>query len=194
MRRLCLSTLCALALTGCGMGSAVISDLEDDKVIVQGTYANAAMIQAEADQGCAIHGKQAISISSRCIDRYCSTRNYLFACKYKTTAPSSTGSTSYSGSAVTSAPWFGMRVEDRNQMGSDEVVISRIDKDGPAEEAGLRTGDILTSFDGAEVSSAAALANMTRAISLGDRVPVGIRRNGSARSFLVTASRKSATL
>jgi predicted metalloprotease with PDZ domain len=176
------------------MGSAVISDLEDDKVIVQGTYADAAMIQAEANEGCAMHGKQAIPISSRCMDKYCTRRNYLFACQYRTTAPSSNGTAYYNGSTDPSAPWFGLRVEDRDQMGSAKVVITRIDKDGPAEKAGLRTGDIVESFDGASVSSAAALANMTRAVSLGDRVPVDIRRNGSTRSFRISASRKGATL
>ena len=70
----------AVLLTGCAT-SAVISDLEEDKVIVEARGNNAAVIDAEARRGCAIHGRTAVPISKKCIDEYCIRAQHLFACK-----------------------------------------------------------------------------------------------------------------
>ena len=73
--------LLALALSGCAT-HAVISDLEDDKVIVQADGNDMKVINAEAEKGCAIHGRDAVgSISSTCADYYCTIENHLYACK-----------------------------------------------------------------------------------------------------------------
>ena len=76
--------LCAAALAGCGT-SALIADLEHDKVIVQasGVSFDLDVVKAEAARGCAIHNRTAVGpLSNRC-DRNssCYTRYFLFACK-----------------------------------------------------------------------------------------------------------------
>lgn len=72
--------LTILAISGCAT-HAVISDLENDKVIVQASGSDMNIIDAEAQKGCQIHDKSAVAISSTCADGYCTKRNYLYACK-----------------------------------------------------------------------------------------------------------------
>jgi len=189
----CCAIVVAAILTLSGCASAVISDLEDDKVIVQAQYADMQMIKAEAQTGCAVHGKEAVPISQWCVDRYCSTKNYLFACKYL--SPSSvTPSASGSSASNRPGPWFGLRVEDSTYMGAPAVAITRIDAGGPAEKAGLSVGDIVVRFDAAPVTSSKALATMTQGVSLGDRVPLDVRRSGSVQRFIITATARGAAL
>ena len=70
----------AFLITGCAT-TAVISDLESDKVLVQGSGGDMSIINAEARRGCAIHGKTAsAAISWTCVDQYCMTKRYLYAC------------------------------------------------------------------------------------------------------------------
>lgn len=67
-------------LIGC-VTRAVISDLEEDKVVVDATGRDRNVIDAEATKGCAIHGRLPVPISSRCLDEYCIRSAYLYACK-----------------------------------------------------------------------------------------------------------------
>ena len=84
MRRTTIAALAALGttlmLTGC-QTRAVISDLEDDKVIVQAVGGDMAVIDAEARRGCSIHGRRPVQISYTCMDDYCFKKQYLYACK-----------------------------------------------------------------------------------------------------------------
>jgi hypothetical protein len=70
----------AFLITSCGT-TAVISDLESEKVIVQATGGDMSIINAEARRGCAMHNKTASAmISWTCVDGYCVTKRYLYAC------------------------------------------------------------------------------------------------------------------
>jgi hypothetical protein len=63
----------------------VISDLENDKGLVQYNGNDTAVLQAEAQRGCSIHGRTAYGpLSSRCYNPQgyvCYGYEYLFACK-----------------------------------------------------------------------------------------------------------------
>ena len=75
-----------LLIGGCGgpfQTIAVISDLDEDKVIVTAEGGDMRIIDAEAMRGCAIHDRVAERISSRCLDAYCYTKDYLYACHAK---------------------------------------------------------------------------------------------------------------
>jgi len=91
----------------------VIADLEEDKVIVQGSANDIAAVQAEARKGCQIHGREPVSISYTCVDRYCSLRRYLFACKppaqspLSATAPSSAPTQTTTAANPAGALWDG---------------------------------------------------------------------------------------
>ncbi len=63
-------------LTGCA-ASAVISDLEEDKVIVQATGNDMSFIDSKAREGCGFHGRYPVPVSFRCVDGYCIQKAYL---------------------------------------------------------------------------------------------------------------------
>lgn len=72
----------ALILAGC-QGRAVIADLEEDKVIVQHNTAaeEDGTLMRTAREGCRVHGRTPVAISSSCLDNYCINKRSLFACK-----------------------------------------------------------------------------------------------------------------
>ena len=73
--------LAGLALAGCAT-RAVISDLETDKVKVQhNNQPDDTLVMKTANDGCRIHNRYALAISSRCLDQYCINKETLFACK-----------------------------------------------------------------------------------------------------------------
>jgi hypothetical protein len=69
-----------LALAACAPHAAII-DLEDDKVLVEASGDDEALVVEEARRGCAIHGRIAVPLSSWCLDAVCSHAHYLFACR-----------------------------------------------------------------------------------------------------------------
>ena len=82
MRKVAILLLLAGSLGACTAAPAVISDLEEDKVIVQsGMGTPDHEIVAKAREGCRIHGRTAQAISYACLDDYCLRKSYLFACK-----------------------------------------------------------------------------------------------------------------
>lgn len=75
-------SVCAMLvilLYGCGT-SAVVTDLEEDKVKVQANGGDIKVIDAEAERGCAMHDRQPQRISYHCLDGYCMQKEYLYAC------------------------------------------------------------------------------------------------------------------
>jgi len=71
----------------------------------------------------------------------------------------------------------------------DGALISKNEKailpGGPAAKAGLKTGDIITKFDGRTVHSAEELIVAIRAKSVGDKVEVTYLRNGVSSTTTV---------
>lgn len=66
------------------------------------------------------------------------------------------------------------------------LVISAVTKDGPADKAGLKPGDIIISFDGREFGSSSELAAAIRTKEIGSKVKVDFMR-GTNRSEVVVA-------
>ncbi|WP_232832098.1 S1C family serine protease [Nocardiopsis sp. FIRDI 009] len=64
--------------------------------------------------------------------------------------------------------------------GSDAV-----ERGGPADEAGLEPGDVITSFDGRRVNSGQELLAMLRDLSPGDEVEVEYTRDGDAETTTI---------
>ncbi|MDD6212253.1 MAG: trypsin-like peptidase domain-containing protein [Clostridiales bacterium] len=56
------------------------------------------------------------------------------------------------------------------------VYLVNVMKDSPADNAGLRNGDILVEFDGTRVDSVETLQNMLKYYSAGEIVPVTVKR------------------
>ncbi|WOP17553.1 S1C family serine protease [Raineyella sp. LH-20] len=68
------------------------------------------------------------------------------------------------------------------------VRLSSVDAGGPAAAAGLRAGDVVTTFGGVQVGDGTALIVQVRRHRPGDTMAVDYRRDGSAGQALVTLS------
>ena len=66
------------------------------------------------------------------------------------------------------------------------IFIVKVVQGSPADEAGIRAGDIILSFNGNKVSTAVDLRTKLSECRVGDTVEVTIMRNGAAESRQVT--------
>lgn len=62
------------------------------------------------------------------------------------------------------------------------VVITRLDPESPAGEAGLRAGDVIIGIDGRPVRDLQTLRNIEGLLAIGTEVPVAYLREGRERS------------
>jgi len=66
------------------------------------------------------------------------------------------------------------------------ALISQVNKDSPADKAGLKAGDVIVRFDGKEVQDNRQLRNLVAATAPGAKARVGVVRNGKEETFIVT--------
>ena len=66
------------------------------------------------------------------------------------------------------------------------VMISNVVDDSPAARAGVRVGDILTRFDGEDVTSSRKLTTMVRKAEAGDPANLEIWRDGKVETLTTT--------
>ncbi|MBU0542521.1 MAG: PDZ domain-containing protein, partial [Gammaproteobacteria bacterium] len=60
----------------------------------------------------------------------------------------------------------------------DGVIIAGIVKDGPADKAGLKVGDILLKLDGQKISDTTQMLNLIAAYAPGEKKSVELLRDG----------------
>ncbi|HTK13579.1 MAG TPA: S1C family serine protease [Xanthobacteraceae bacterium] len=88
-------------------------------------------------------------------------------------------------------PWLGVYCAEVD----DRIVVVGLAKDGPAQRAKLRTGDVILSVSGKEVET---LADLFRSIwamgTVGAAVPLLVYRDGSTFSVTVTSSDRTRVL
>ena len=65
------------------------------------------------------------------------------------------------------------------------ALLTLIEKDGPADKAGLKAGDILLKFNGVMVNSASELPRVVSCVKPGNKVPVQVWRDKSLRDISV---------
>ncbi len=65
------------------------------------------------------------------------------------------------------------------------ALVSKVLPESPAGKAGIKAGDVITSFNGAEISLSSDLPPMVGTTSVGQSIPVEILRDGSARRLTV---------
>lgn len=90
--------------------------------------------------------------------------------------------------------WLGVRLanvtppiaERAGYRGDTGAVITRITPNGPAARAGLRPGDIVLRFNGAEVRDSRALTRMVGDAAVGAAVPLEIVRGGERMTLRAT--------
>ena len=69
------------------------------------------------------------------------------------------------------------------------TLVSQVNKDSPAEKAGIRSGDVIVRFDGKEVQNTRQLRNLVAAAAPGSNVKVQVLRNGKEETLTVTIGR-----
>lgn len=78
--------------------------------------------------------------------------------------------------------------------GANGALVTSIDRTGPALQAGIRRGDIITSIDGTSVATQEDVVNLVGKKNAGDSVSVVIDRNGQSLTFQVTLAARPATV
>lgn len=89
--------------------------------------------------------------------------------------------------------WLGVRIQDITeeqasdmQLASTEGALVTEVMDGPALDAGMLSGDVITSFDGGEVSDTRDLVRRVADAGVGREVEVIVLRGGVEETLMVT--------
>lgn len=90
--------------------------------------------------------------------------------------------------------YLGIGIQDLNQdlaksfgiKESKGALVSDVKEDSPADQAGLKQGDIITTYQGSAVEDAVALQRFVTKTVVGTKVPVKIIRNGHEQDLTVT--------
>jgi serine protease Do/serine protease DegQ len=72
------------------------------------------------------------------------------------------------------------------------ALVDGVLRGSSADRAGIKTGDIITSLNGAVIKGAAELRNTIGLLGIGERVELGLLRNGTARKVTVLVTERSA--
>ncbi len=65
------------------------------------------------------------------------------------------------------------------------VTVANVTENGPAAQAGLQTGDIITAIDGTAVDSVEALTTILKSHKIGDKTELTVWRNGQEYKAIV---------
>ena len=76
----------------------------------------------------------------------------------------------------------------------DGVLITEVEEESPAEDAGIKPGDILTEIDNERVESPEDAMDILRDFEAGDEVEIGVLRSGSKKKFSVELDEPSSTI
>jgi S1-C subfamily serine protease len=79
-------------------------------------------------------------------------------------------------------PFLGVQLENLD----DSATVRDVVVDSAAAAAGLEEGDVITTINGTEVSSAREVAELIAALNPGDTATIGFTRDGEASSVEVT--------
>lgn len=71
------------------------------------------------------------------------------------------------------------------------ALVDQVEAGSPAEAAGLKTGDLITGFDGEKIGGMSDLIAKTREAAAGEKVTLDVVRDGKSRKVEVTLGAKS---
>lgn len=93
--------------------------------------------------------------------------------------------------------WLGVRIQDvtadvADAMGLAEAAGALVTDvpEGPAMEAGMKAGDVITNFDGTEITDTRELVRIVANSPIGEAVRVVVFRDGGTQTLLVTLGRR----
>ena len=93
--------------------------------------------------------------------------------------------------------WLGVRIQDVSEdvaeaMGLEKAAGALVTDvpEGPAMEAGIESGDVITTFDDVEVEDTRALVRQVGNTEVGKAVRVVVFRDGATQTLLITLGRR----
>lgn len=99
-------------------------------------------------------------------------------------------------SAADETGWLGVTPEDISADRAKElklsatrgVYISEVEQDSPAEKAGLKSGDVITEFNGTHVEGVTQFRRLVRETPPGHSVNIAVTRDGKSQTLNATLS------
>lgn len=91
--------------------------------------------------------------------------------------------------AEVGSAWLGVAAEDVE----GGVAVSAVSPGSPAEQAGIQEGDVIRSIDGEAVADSTALGEAIAAHEAGERVTIGVEREGRIETVEATLEARPAT-
>lgn len=99
----------------------------------------------------------------------------------------------YGGDNDAQGGYLGVQVQDvtralqraRNLPTEDGALVSRVEDESPADQSGIRRGDVITEVNREKIDSSQDLIRVVRGLEAGSRVRVTLWRSGSLRTVNV---------
>jgi serine protease Do len=93
--------------------------------------------------------------------------------------------------------WLGVRIQNVDDAIAESLnlgeargaLVAGVDDKGPAKPAGIKTGDVITKFDGQEIKESRDLPKIVAATPVGKQVTVTVVRDGKEQDVQVTIGR-----
>jgi serine protease Do len=93
--------------------------------------------------------------------------------------------------------WLGVRIQDVTDDVAEAIGLEKVAgalvtdvPDGPAKESGMESGDVILSFDGADVADTRGLVRQVGNTDVGKTVRVVVFREGKTQTLKVTLGRR----
>ena len=93
-------------------------------------------------------------------------------------------------------PWIGVKVQRLDDQMADYldigihagVLVTAVEPGSPADQAGLREGDILTQIHGKEISDLSDYQSLVSTVAAGQTISININRNGDPATISLETS------
>jgi putative serine protease PepD len=90
--------------------------------------------------------------------------------------------------------WLGVEIgQDATSSSGAGAAITNVVSGGPADDAGLRSGDVVTKIDGQPVTDPSELSSAVNSKAVGDTITLTVRRNGAEQDITVKLQSRPAT-
>jgi serine protease Do len=98
--------------------------------------------------------------------------------------------------------FLGIGIQDLNQdlaksfgiKDAKGALVSDVKEDSPADEGGLKQGDVIISYQGSPVEDAVALQRMVTGTPVGTKVPVTVMRDGHKKELMIKIGEQPDTI